>query len=191
MFFLFLVKSLFEGIEDHAVHPFDLAIGSRMGNRDVFDRDTSVFVEVPKMVTSECSSEVGDNAIQETESMDDIFEELDCLLCSSQNKRLVLNPLRELVNGNVHVPKTTWRGLERHDHVESPACKRLRSWDGLQFLCRHVYLLGEKLTSFTMSNEFFCVKDGHGLVKTSSKSLADQVSGGLMIATGTRVDFKE
>ena len=69
------------------------------------------------MVTSECSSEVGDNAIRETESMDDIFEELDCLLCSSQNKWLVFNPLGELVNGYVHVLKTAWSGLERPDYV--------------------------------------------------------------------------
>ena len=54
-----------------------------MGNRDVFDGDALVFAEVPKMVTSECSFEVGDNAVRDTESMDDIFEELDCLLSSS------------------------------------------------------------------------------------------------------------
>ena len=54
-----------------------------MGNRDVFDGDASVFAEVPKLMAYECSSEVGDNAIQETKSVDDIFEELDCLLCSS------------------------------------------------------------------------------------------------------------
>ena len=54
-----------------------------MGNGDVFDGNASVFTEVPKMMTSESSSEVGDNAIWETESVDDIFEELDCLLCSS------------------------------------------------------------------------------------------------------------
>ena len=64
-----------------------------MGNRDIFDGDALVFAEVPKMVPSECSSEVGDNAIQETKSVDDIFEELDCLLCSSRNKRLVFDPL--------------------------------------------------------------------------------------------------
>ena len=74
-----------------------------MGNRDVFDGDASIFIEVPKMVTSECSSEVGDNAVRETESMDDIFEELDCLLCSSQNKRLVFDPLRQLVNSDVYI----------------------------------------------------------------------------------------
>ena len=53
-----------------------------MGNGDILDGDASVFTEVPKMMTSKCSSEVGDNAVRETESMDDIFKELDCLLYS-------------------------------------------------------------------------------------------------------------
>ena len=61
---------------------FDLAVGSRMGNGDVLDGDASVFAEVPK-VMAKCSFEVGDDAVRETESVDDIFEELDCLLCSS------------------------------------------------------------------------------------------------------------
>ena len=78
-----------------------------MGNRDVFNGDASVFIEVPKMVTSECSSEVGDSAVREIKSMDDVFEELNCLLCSGQNKLLVFDPLGELVNGDVYVPKTT------------------------------------------------------------------------------------
>ena len=69
------------------------------------------------MVTSECSSEFGDNAVRETKSIDDIFKELDCFLCSSQNKRLVFDPLGELVNGDVDVPKTAWRRLERPNHV--------------------------------------------------------------------------
>ena len=54
-----------------------------MGNGDVFDGDASVFAKVTKMMTSECGFEVGDDAIRETESVDDIFEELDCLLSSS------------------------------------------------------------------------------------------------------------
>ena len=78
-----------------------------MGNRDVFDRDASVFAEVPKMMTSECGSEVGDNVIRETEFVDDIFEKLDCFLCSSQNKWFVFDPLGELVDGDIHVPETT------------------------------------------------------------------------------------
>ena len=64
---------------------FDLAIGTRMGNRDVFDRDAPVFVEVPKVMAGKCSSEVGDDAVRETKSVDDVFEELDCFLCSSRD----------------------------------------------------------------------------------------------------------
>ena len=83
------------------------------------------------MVTSECSSEVGDNAIWETESVDDIFEELDCFLCSGQNKRFVFDPLAELVNGNVYILEATWCRFERPNHVQCPACKRPESWDCL------------------------------------------------------------
>ena len=95
-----------------------------MGNGDVFDGDASVFAEVSKMVPSECSSEVGDNAIRETESMDDIFEELDYLLSSRRNKSFVFDPLGELVTGDVHVSETTWCWLERPNHVQSPASER-------------------------------------------------------------------
>ena len=49
-----------------------------MGNGDIFDGDALVFAEVPKVMASKCSSEVGDDAIREIESLDDIFEELDC-----------------------------------------------------------------------------------------------------------------
>ena len=59
-----------------------------MGNRDVFDEDALVFVEVPKMVTGECSSEVGDDGVREPKSVDDIVEKFDCLLCSGQSDRL-------------------------------------------------------------------------------------------------------
>ena len=84
-----------------------------MGNRDVFDGDASVFVEIPKMMTSECTFEVSDNVVRETKYVDDIFEELDCLLCSSRNKRLVFDPLGELVDGDVYVPKPPGAGLKR------------------------------------------------------------------------------
>ena len=88
-----------------------------MSNEDVFDGDATVFAEVPKVMASKCSSEVDDDAVRETESVDDVFEELDCFLCSSRDEWFILNPLGELVDGDVYVPKTTWRWLERPDHV--------------------------------------------------------------------------
>ena len=68
-----------------------------------------VFVEVPKVMASKCSSKVGDDAVRETESANDIFEELDCFLCSSRDERFILNPLGELINGDVYVLEITWR----------------------------------------------------------------------------------
>ena len=160
-----------------------------MGNGDVFDVDAPVFAEVPKVMASKHSFEVGDDVVWETESVDDIFEELDNFLCSSRDKRFILNPLGELVDGDVYLLETTWRWLERPNHIQSPACEGPGNWDGLQLLCRHVYLLGEKLASFTMSDEVFCIGDGRGPIKTCSKSFADQISRGRVIATGTRVNF--
>ena len=123
--------------------------------------------------------------------MDDIFKELNCLLCSSRDERFIFNPLGELVNGDIHVSETIWCWLERPDHVQSPACKGLGSWDGLQLLRRYMYLPSEELSSFTTSNEIFCISDGCGPIKTSSESFANQVSGGRMIATGAKVNFKK
>ena len=97
------------GIKNHAIRPFDLAVGSRMGNGDILDGDTSIFAEVPKVMASKCSFEVGDDAVWETESVDDIFKELDYFFCSSQDERFILNPHGELINGDVYVPKTTRR----------------------------------------------------------------------------------
>ena len=54
-----------------------------MGNGDIFDRDATVFAEVLEVMASKCSSKVSDDAVQETKSMDDVFEELDCFLCRS------------------------------------------------------------------------------------------------------------
>ena len=65
-----------------------------------------------------------DNAVGETESVDDIFKKLDCLLCSSRDKWFVLDPLGELVDGDIYVLETTRHWLERLDHVQSPACER-------------------------------------------------------------------
>ena len=78
-----------------------------MGNRDVCDGDAPVFVEVLKMMASKRSSKVGDNVVQETESIDDIFKELDCFLCSSRDERFILDPLEELVDGDVYIPEAT------------------------------------------------------------------------------------
>ena len=103
--------------------------------------DASIFTEVPKVMASKCSSEVGDDAVRETESVDDVFKKLDCFLYSSHDERFILNPLGELVNSDIHVPETTWRWLERPNHIQSPACEGPGNWNGLQLVRRHMYCL--------------------------------------------------
>ena len=51
-----------------------------MGNGDVFNGDAPIFTEVPKLMASKYSFEIGDDAVWETKSVDNIFKELDCFL---------------------------------------------------------------------------------------------------------------
>ena len=101
MLLFFLIEPFFEGVEDHTISPLDLAISSRMSNGDIFNGHRPVFAEVPKMMASKRGSEVGDDAIRETEPVYDIFKELDYFLCSSRDERFILNPLGELINGDI------------------------------------------------------------------------------------------
>ena len=84
--------------------------------------------------------------------MDDIFIELNCLLCSGRDERLVLDPLGELVNGDVYVPETTWRWLERPNHIQSPACEGPGGWYCLDLMCWYVDSLGEELTTLIVAD---------------------------------------
>ena len=58
-------------------------------------------------MVGKCSAKVSDDAVRETKSMDDIIEELDNFLYSSRDERFILDPLEELVNGDIYVPETT------------------------------------------------------------------------------------
>ena len=48
-----------------------------MSNGNIFNGDALVFTEVPKMMAGKRGSEVGDNAVRETEPVYDIFKEVD------------------------------------------------------------------------------------------------------------------
>ena len=83
-----------------------------MGNRDIFDGDATVFAEVLEVMASKCSFEVGDDAVQETKSVDDVFEELDYFLCSSRDKRFVLVHLENLLMATYMYRKPPSAGLK-------------------------------------------------------------------------------
>ena len=84
-----------------------------------------------KMMAGKSCPEVGDDAVRETESVYDVFKEPDCFLGSSCDEWFVLDPLGELINGDVHVPETSWRWFERPDHIQPPACKWPGGWNCL------------------------------------------------------------
>ena len=67
-----------------------------MGNGDVFDGDASVFIEVPKMMASKRSSEVGDNAVWETKSMDDVSKSSIAFFAVAETSGLYLIHLENL-----------------------------------------------------------------------------------------------
>ena len=117
MLFFSLIEPFLEGVEDHTVSSLDLTVSSRMSNGNVFNRDAPVLTEVPKMMAGKGCPKVGDDAVQETKSVDDVFEELDWFLCSSRDERFILNPLGELINGDVYIPEATRRWLEWPNHI--------------------------------------------------------------------------
>jgi hypothetical protein len=107
MLFFFLIEPFFQGVEDHTIGSFHLAVSSRMSNGNVFNRDAPFFAEIPKMMAGKSCPEVGDDAVRETKYVYDVFKELDCFLSCSCNEWFVLNPLGELINGDVHIPETS------------------------------------------------------------------------------------
>jgi hypothetical protein len=50
---VFIIESFLEAIDYHAVRPFDLTIGPWVCDRDIFDLDARIFIELPKLVGHE------------------------------------------------------------------------------------------------------------------------------------------
>ena len=57
-------------------------------------------------------------SIGHAKAMHDILYELDYLGGTKLDKRLVFNPLSELVDGNINVLKTTFSSFEWSNHVK-------------------------------------------------------------------------
>ena len=131
MLLFFLIEPFLEGVEDHAVSSLDLTVSSRVSDGNVFNRNAPVLAEVPKTMAGKRGPKVGDDAVRETESVYDVLKELDCFFSSSCDEWFVFDPFGELIDGDVHVPETSWRRFERPDHIQSPACERPGSWNGL------------------------------------------------------------
>jgi hypothetical protein len=53
LFAIFIIESLLEVIDDHAVRPFDLSIGPWVCNRDKFNLDACILTELLELVGRE------------------------------------------------------------------------------------------------------------------------------------------
>src|SRR6266540_2960253 len=119
------------------------------------------------------------------------MEELFGLGGCDRGDRFGFNPLCELVDSDEEVCIATWCFLQGTDHVKAPYCKRTSDWDGLQLLCRYVYLSSKELTSLTFADEIICICDSSRLEESLPISLADQCSGSGVIPTDSRVNLLE
>jgi hypothetical protein len=153
-----------------------------VGDRDVFDEDALIFTKILEIVASESGTQIGYDAIWHSKPMYNVLQQVGCLFCYSHDEWFVFNPLGEFVNGDINISKTSWGWLERPYHVQSPACKRPGSGDGLKGLCWNMDLLGEKLTTLTPMDESFRIRHGGWPIERSSESLANKVSRGYMVA---------
>ena len=79
----------------------DLAISPRVCHRDILDRDAPFIVEVPEISVGECRPQVGDDVVRKAEPMNDVVEQLGCLLRCSLDQGFVLNPLRKFIDADV------------------------------------------------------------------------------------------
>ena len=103
----------------------------------------------------------------------------------------VFDPLGEFVVADVDLAETFRRGLERPDHIQSPACKGPRRRNRLQGLGWDVDLLSKKLTILAPMNECLGIGNCRRPIETSSEGFTDQCSRGCVIAASADVDLLE
>ena len=79
---------------------------------------------------------VSDDTVRNTEPVDDVEEEFDCLFRADVGDGLGLYPLGELVDCYEQVSEAARALFEGSYHVEAPDRERPSDGDGLKLLCR-------------------------------------------------------
>ena len=87
-----------KSLEDHAIGTLDLTISTWMSDRGPVDPDVISITEVQELLPGEVSSVVGDDTVRNTETVDDVKEEVDCLFRANVGDGLHLYPLGEFVH---------------------------------------------------------------------------------------------
>ena len=105
--------------------------------------------------------------------MHNVLNELDCFGCAVFCEWFEFNPLGELVNYYEDVLKAAFCFLEGSYLIQPLVGERPSGWDADEVVSWHMSLSCEHLTTFTFSDEFFCVFQSCWPVESGAESFAD------------------
>jgi hypothetical protein len=75
----------------------------------MLDLNGTVFIEILKLMRVEIGSQIHDDSVGKSESLQDVADEANHSICRELCNWLVFDPFGELVDGYQHVSKTSWR----------------------------------------------------------------------------------
>ena len=112
-------------LEDYAIGTLDLTVSSWMSNQGPVDSNAISITEVQELLPGEVSPMVSDDAVRNTELVDDVEEEFDRLFRVDVSDGLRLYPLGEFVHCYEQVSEAAWALFEGSYHVETLDHQRL------------------------------------------------------------------
>ena len=68
-----------KSLEDHAIGKLDLTVSTWVSDRGPVNPDAISITEIQELLSGEVSPVVSDDTVRNTETVDDVNEELDCL----------------------------------------------------------------------------------------------------------------
>ena len=110
----------FDPLKDQPVSALDLAVGFEVIDLSPIHSDSLGIVEVQELTTYELGAIVSNNAIRNSEPVDDVLDEFGHPLRLEVGDGPDFDPLGELVDGDQEVIEAPGRLLELPDHVEAP-----------------------------------------------------------------------
>ena len=171
-----------DALEHHAVSSLNMPVTLRVRRRSIADLDAESFAPIFELTSGELGAIISDDLVRSAESDHYVLEELFGLPGCDLGDRFGFNPLGELVDGDEEMSESSWRGLEWSDHVESPGGERPADRNGLEYLCRQVYLPGEELAALAGVHDGVGVRDRGWPEEALSIGFSNERSGRRMVA---------
>jgi hypothetical protein len=108
-----VIGACLEALEDFSVGSLNLSITLWMRNRCIVNFDAKILAISSERVAGELRLVVGDDPVQDPKPADNGLDKLDYGLLVDLDHRAYFWPLGELVNGDIHIPKSTDGAGER------------------------------------------------------------------------------